>query len=317
MKVRTLIIACLGLLALACGPRKKAAPAKPTRAFPSAEIPMMITEPQERLAWLGEHFWDRYTATDSLYFSDSVTVNGVTLEDLEKQVGIFVTLLEEETPETGFTAMVNLYTRMAAFQETFDGANLLPELTALVSRYFYDPNSPVRSEELYLPFAQALADCPLITPLDRERYAREARMCALNRPGTRAADFVFVDTAGRRHTLYGIKADMTLLVFGNPDCHACKELQAALEDSSELSAAIASGELKVVDIYIDQDLDAWRAHIPEYPTSWINGYDPSFVIRTDLLYNVRALPSLYLLSANKTVLLKDATPEQFFAALGL
>lgn len=317
MNVRKLLLAGICVLAIACGPRKVAAPVSHTRAFPAAEIPVMITEPAERMAWLGEHFWDRYTAADSLYYCDSVTVNGVTLEDLEKQVGIFVTLLEQGAPEDGARAMECLYTRMAAFQSAYTQSNLLPELTGLVSRYFYDPNSPVRSEELYLPFVQGLAGCPLITSLDRERYAREARLCALNRPGTRAADFSFVDTAGRRRTLYGIKAELLLLVFGNPDCHACKELQEALEDSEELSGAIASGELKVVDIYIDQDVEAWRAHIPEYPSTWINGYDPGFVIRTDLLYNVRALPSLYLLSADKTVLLKDATPEQFFSALGL
>jgi len=317
MNVRKLLLASICLLALACGPRKVSAPVSHTRAFPAVEIPLMITEPAERMAWLGEHFWDRYTATDSLYYSDSVTVNGVKMEELEKQMGIFVTLLEQGDPESGERAMTNLYTRMEAFQQTFAEANLLPELTGLISSYLYDPNSPVRSEELYLPFVQGLSNCQLITGLDRARYAREARLCALNRPGTRAADFRFVDTAGRSHTLYGIKADMMLLVFGNPDCHACKELQAALEESEELSGAIASGELKVVDIYIDEDIDAWKKHIPEYPTTWINGYDPAFMIRTDLLYNVRALPSLYLLSADKTVLLKDATPERFFAALGL
>lgn len=317
MNVRKLLLASTCVLALACGPRKVVAPVSSTRAFPAAEIPLMITEPSERMAWLGDHFWDRFLAVDSLYYSDTVTVNGVPLEDLEKQVGVFATLLEQGAPEAGYSAMENLYTRMEAFQSAYNESNLLPELTGLVSRYFYDPNSPVRNEELYLPFAQGLSGCPLISALDRERYAREARLCALNRPGTRAADFRFVDTAGRSRTLYGIKAELLLLVFGNPDCHACKELQEALEGSEELSAAIASGELKVVDIYIDQDLTAWKEHIPEYPSSWINGYDPSFVIRTDLLYNVRALPSLYLLSADKTVLLKDATTEQFFAALGM
>ena len=142
-------------------------------------------------------------------------------------------------------------------------------------------------------------------------------MCALNRPGTPATDFRFIDTAGRKRTLYGIRAELLLLIFGNPDCQACKELQEALESREDLSAAIASGELKVVDIYIDDDVEGWKQRVAEYPASWINGYDPDFVIRTDLLYNVRALPSLYLLDANKTVLLKDCTPEQFFAALGL
>ena len=317
MNVRELVLASLAVLAVACGPRKVQAPVSQTRAFPAAEVPMMITEPEERIAWLGEHFWDRYTATDHLYYSDSVTVNGVSLDDLEKQVGIFATLLQQGAPEDGEKAMTALYTRMEAFQTAFVGANLLPQLTGLITRYFYDPNSPLRSEELYLPFAKAMADCPLIESLDRQRYAREARLCALNRPGTRAADFRFIDTAGRTRTLYGIKADLLLLVFGNPDCHACKELQAALEASEELSAAIASGELKVVDIYIDEDIDAWKEHIPQYPASWINGYDPDFVIRTDLVYDVRAVPSLYLLSADKTVLLKDATTEQFFAAMGM
>ena len=175
------------VLAVACGPRKVQASVSQTRAFPAAEVPMMITEPEERIAWLGAHFWDRYTAMDHLYFSDSVTVNGVSMDDLEKQVGIFATLLQQGAPE----------------------------------------------------------------------------------------------------------------------------------GSQDLSAAIASGELKVVDIYIDKDIDAWKEHIPQYPASWINGYDPDFVIRTDLVYDVRAVPSLYLLSADKTVLLKDATTEQFFAAMGL
>ena len=47
-----------------------------------------------------------------------------------------------------------------------------------------------------------------------------------------------------------------------------------------------------------------------YPKEWINCYDPDYVIRTDTLYNIRAIPSLYLLDAQKRVVLKDATPER-------
>ena len=55
MNVRKLLLASVCVLALSCGPRKAAAPVSHTRAFPAAEIPMMITEPSERMAWLGEH----------------------------------------------------------------------------------------------------------------------------------------------------------------------------------------------------------------------------------------------------------------------
>ena len=139
MNVRKLLLASACVLALSCGPRKGVAPVNPTRAFPAAEVPMMITEPSERMAWLGEHFWDRYTATDSLYYSDSVTVNGVTLEDLEKQVGIFITLLEQGAPEDGARAMEQLYTRMVAFQSAYTQSNLLPEL--MPPHYFAGPGA--------------------------------------------------------------------------------------------------------------------------------------------------------------------------------
>ena len=95
-----------------------------------------------------------------------------------------------------------------------------------------------------------------------------------------------------------------------------KELAQDLDSYAELTELMENGTLSVVDIYIDEDIDAWKAHRAEYPAKWINGYDPAFIIRTDLLYNVRALPSLYLLDAQKTVLLKDCTPEKLFAYLG-
>lgn len=310
MKRGNFIILAGSLLALlSCGPKKTSAPAPATRDFPMAEVPIMITEPAERLVWLGQHFWDRFTAADSLYFCDSVTVNGVPAEKMEQQMGLFASILEQMPLKDGMRAMEMFYDRLDAFQRAKPSGNVFPETVALASRYFYDPNSPLRSEDLYLPFVSRLASSTLIQEDFRAGYAWDARMCALNRTGTPAADFVFVDTAGKRRTLYGIKAPVTLLIFGNPDCHACKELLEQMESYPEISAQIAGGKLKVVDIYIDEEIDLWKERMGSYPPQWINGYDPSFAIRGDLIYNVRAVPSLYLLDQNKTVLLKDATPE--------
>ena len=88
-----------------------------------------------------------------------------------------------------------------------------------------------------------------------------------------------------------------------------------MESTPEVAALIGSGRLKVVDVYIDQEIDDWKAHIPEYPAAWINGYDHNYAIRTDILYNVRGIPSIYLLDAEKTVLQKDTTPEKLLTAL--
>ena len=70
-----------------------------------------------------------------------------------------------------------------------------------------------------------------------------------------------------------------------------------------------------MDIYIDEDIALWKQRMAGYPANWINGYDPTFTIRQDLIYNVRALPSLYLLDRDKTVLAKDAEPDDVMALL--
>lgn len=315
MKTRSFIILS-GLLALlSCGPKKTSAPVVLTRDFPMAEIPMMITEPQERMAWLSQHFWDRFTATDSLYFCDSVTVNGVPAKKLEQQMGLFASIVQEVSLKDGVKAMELFFDRLEAFQLAKPSGNLFPQTVALASRYFYDPNSPVRDEDLYLPFVSRLATSAIVREDFRAGYAWDAQKCALNRTGTPAADFTFIDTAGKRRTLYSIKAPHTLLIFGNPDCQACRELLEMMEDYPEISARIADGSLRVVDIYIDEEIDLWKERMATYPKEWINGYDPAHVIREDLIYNVRAVPSLYLLDAKKTVLLKDATPEKVLSAL--
>ena len=59
----------------------------------------------------------------------------------------------------------------------------------------------------------------------------------------------------------------------------------------------------------DEELDEWRKHLNEFPKEWINGYDKKFAIKEQQLYDLKAIPTLYLLNKEKTVLLKDATAQ--------
>ena len=57
----------------------------------------------------------------------------------------------------------------------------------------------------------------------------------------------------------------------------------------------------------------------DFAKEWTNGYDKELVIKNKNLYDLRAIPTLYLLDKNKTVLLKDATlqkVEQYLAERG-
>ena len=85
----------------------------------------------------------------------------------------------------------------------------------------------------------------------------------------------------------------------------CRSIQKQISASALLTEMIASKKLTVLGIYPDADIDLWRKH--PLPDSWINGYDKGCIIDQKRLYDLRAIPSLYLLDKDKIVLVKDST----------
>jgi hypothetical protein len=187
--------------------------------------------------------------------------------------------------------------------------------TELSYKYLYAPNSPVRNEDYYHPFVKRLSTYEGISPEMRAKYAHDARMTSLNRIGTIAADFRFADKRGVIRTLHSIQSPFTLLFFSNPGCDACYNIIEMLKGQEVIAGMIKSGYLSVLNIYIDEDLQAWRDYMPIYPDEWYNGFDPDLAIRTDNLYSVRAIPSLYLLDQDKRVIMKDAPENRILNAL--
>ena len=317
MEMRHSLILLTLFLLCACGSRsgKTVSDAPAKRDFPQVEIPSMYTEPQERSTYAVQHFWDRFTDTSRVYACDSVTVNGVAMDAVESQMGLFTSMLKRLPYDAGRKAVAQLFDRAESFERKYPESNVFEQLSRLTKHYLYDPNSPVRNEDLYQAYAEGLSRSELIDESYRMGYEWEARVCSRNRVGTKATDFSFIDTHGRHRTLYGIKAEYMVLIFANPGCHACQEFTKAMSASPAISTLVESGRVKVVDVYIDQEIEDWKAHIADYPADWINGFDPEYVIRTDLLYNVRGIPSIYLLDADKTVMMKDAPEEDVLEAL--
>ena len=259
---RLLTITALSLLC-ACGPRggKTAPDASGPRDFPRAEIPSMYTDAPERAAYATGHFWDYFTDTTRLYACDSATVNGVPLAVVESQMGLFASLLGQVPLDEGGKAVARLYDRADAFERKYPDSNVFEELGRLVRHYLYDPNSPVRNEDLYGEFVSRLGKSDLIDSGYRMGYEWDARMCRLNRVGTKAADFAFTDTRGWIRTLYSIKAEYTVLIFGNPGCKACQEMMEAMiifNDSGQArNVAIALPDANGQNVYANHTLPTY------------------------------------------------------------
>jgi hypothetical protein len=322
MRRRILAVLAAAALAAGCGPRsgRVAGPAaEGVREFPAVQIPGVYTGDEERAAYAVEHFWDRFFSGADGMRCDSLTVCGVPKDKFEGAFSSYVVLLQTQDVAVGRGAVKALFDRVEAAQEADAGSNVRSVFADMMEHYLYDPNSPYRNEDLYLPYVSGLAASPLTDPALVPSLEFEARMCALNSVGTPAADFRFADSAGRMRRLYDIRAAYTLLAFSNPGCQACEDFLADMALADNFEDLIASGVLAVVNVYIDQDLDNWRRYLGDFPDFWINGYDPDYVIRRDLLYHIRGIPSLYLLDRDKRVIMKDAPTERvlsFLAPIG-
>ena len=128
-----------------------------------------------------------------------------------------------------------------------------------------------------------------------------------NRLGHPANDFRYTLASGASGTLYGLRAEYILLFINNPGCPMCRDIREAITSSPMLSMMIERGQLKVLAIYPDEDLGEWHDYRDHIPASWINAYDKGCVIREKSLYDLHAIPAMYLLDSRKRVLVKDST----------
>lgn len=293
-----------------------------TRSFPMAAPPAMMQDRQEIAEYMAQHYWDGLCAhlagsseAAETYHCDSLHVSGVPLGDFEQNMANYIYILESLPLKTAQKAVSRMADLAMAAEKADTSSNVFEKMVLMTDKYLYDPNSPLRNEDLYSPFAAKLAQYPSYSQEERDRYGLITKMCRLNEKGTKAADFRFCDRYGRSYTLYGTDAELTLLFFSNPGCKSCLEIINMLKSEPAVNQMIAQKRLKVLNIYIDEDLQAWKEYMSIYPEEWYNGFDPDLIIRNDRTYSVRAIPSLYLLDKDKTVIMKDAVPERLIPAI--
>lgn len=334
MKTKLALFAFICLLAsCACGTGKTgSSPVPGPAAFPEVNVPVIISQrgQQATLDFLLENYWNSFFDTSRVYSRDTSVVMGVRREDFLRAVSDYAQILNfalldpDSFPRCmpkARASILSLLSRAEQAQSRDTLCNVFKPLCEDLEKCLYDPNSPLRNEDLYGVVAGTLAGSSQIDPVLRGRYEFQAMSCGLNATSQIAADFVFRNESGKDRTLHSVKAGYTILFFSNPGCNACKDIIGYLSQirigsrSRTISEMIASGDVAVINMYIDSDLQAWRDYASIYPQQWYNVYDPQGVLCLNTVYSIRAIPSLYLLDKDKKVLFKDATPEKVAAYL--
>lgn len=222
--------------------------------FPYPDIPDEVEEPEARLSYMLEHFWQHYT------FADSTATNRLVGE---QGVVDFLNLMQHADSLTAARSATALVDSLTAHKTAF------PFFSDTWERYLTDPESPLRNDLVYAHLLRALPQTP-----QREWLIQQLQK---NTVGSRAADILVTLDDGRSCSLQKMEAALTLIVFFDPDCERCHALDAQLAQEPLIQQ---NPRLRMVRKNVN-DLQG-EFYIPHTPT-------------------------LYLLDADKRVLLKDVS----------
>lgn len=278
-------------------------------AFKLPEMPITIVSPQEQLSYFVKYYWSNYD------FADTTAIRNP--EITEQALVNYLSLLKEVSPAESSECLKQLV-RDSERDEVVYGW-----FDDKLEHYLYDPNSPLRDDGLYMSVLEEMVISKKYGGVLAQRPRYRLGMLKKNCVGMRAADFSFVAKAGKRSRLQNLSSKYTLLFLYDPECENCGKAVEMLNESTMLAEKCKKSAgnmplLTVLAVSVESDRESWLQHLYALPDGWKNGYDDTGMIRDKELYDLRSVPSIYLLDKDKKVILKNVdAPEALEYIVGI
>ena len=248
------------------------------KTFRMVTIPDALTQANERADYLLSHYWDNFDFADTTY----IHLPEITEQAFVDYINIF--------PQVDNEKVYSSITKMLEQSISQDRTNkVYSYFLDLYKKYLYDANSPMRDDEYYIPVVDCILKDTINDMATKERAKFSLMMMQKNRKGNVATNFTYTLQSGKQGALYQIKSEYTLLMFYNPDCHACSETITYLKQSKIVNTLLAERRLNILAFYPDDDLGIWKKHLSDIPETWINSYDQKQMVKNKLLYDCNTL----------------------------
>ncbi|MCI6049202.1 MAG: DUF5106 domain-containing protein [Phocaeicola plebeius] len=263
--------------------------------FPFPAIPTMLTQPEERKAYLMAHYWDNFN------FADTALVNNRNVA--EQGAADYLAILADGTlTEEQVKGSLDGFCKGMEAQE-----HARKVFLQMMEDYLYNPNSPFHNEGLYALFLERMLKSEFVDEARKSSLKFSLDLISRNCPGKVATDFVYFLPDGSRHSLAQTRAknNRLLLVFYDPECPSCHETMQEMVADGMLAEAVKAGKLTVLAVYTEGNQEVWKRTLVDLPQGWTVGSDHE-TVKQGALYDLKAMPSLYLMDGTKRVLLKDA-----------
>ena len=282
----TLLVAIV--LLGACSQSKKEEQKTEAKGIEFPKPPALISEPMDRADYILAHLFDGVTEIDTVLMGSA---------DEREQFFANYFAINLNASEQARRETIRQFYQLAT--PAMDSIGM-----RLVSKYYGEPNSPFFDEASYLLMTEEAEKAGLLDEAEQIRLADRKALFLRNKVGEKAENFDYVLANGRETSLYNSVSGLTLLLFYDPECDTCHSTLYALSSDPKVKELVDNG-LYILCIYAFGDEESWRHHLSELPPFATAGMDKKGMILSESLYDLKALPTIYLLDENCRVLMKD------------
>lgn len=262
--------------------------------FPLPAMPESFENSTEQANYMVTHYWDRVNL--------STAIKNRADFEIAFQRYIF------QTPMASYNVSLQSIEKLIAAYSK-DPKSLLT-LAEIAEASLYSPDAIFNSDEMYLPFVNAVVANKKISKAEKARFQHQATLLNGCKVGAEAPDFTFLTPDGRNMKLSEVTGRHIILFVNDPDCDDCALARVRLSADPNINHFLEQGKLAVVSIYPDAPNDEWRQAVAAYNPLWIVGASEQI----DDLYDTRSTPTIYYLNPARVILSKSMTVDQLLTA---
>ena len=161
-------------------------------------------------------------------------------------------------------------------------------------------------DDLYIAFAQSVADANWAKKEVRNHYSDQVKRLSTTKLGQPMPDFEYTSITGVRKHLFDNKIGSKVYVLLFTDAESSSSIERMrLSTDVAISQLVESDHLEIINILITDAPKKWDADSQSYADTWVIGATKDVLNKIDL----RIMPCVYLLDENFNIVAKNKTVD--------
>ena len=259
--------------------------------FPYPIVPDSISTFQGPCNYLSDHFFDFCELSKA--FSSK--------QKMAKEMKVYLSVVSNAEPQR---ALKGVNALMKKLEKQPKDQLFIAEIA---EGELYADTAELWIDELYLPFAEAIAANKRISKAEKARFEQQATILRNSLVGKPVPSLPYTRRDGSEGNLQNDSAEVVLVFFNDPDCNDCNMARIRLDADISMTELIKEGKVKVVAISLAEPDDEWRKSAESFPASWEVGAAPD----ADLTIDLRSgTPDFYIIDRKNNIRYKHLNITQ-------